>query len=473
MGKRLDTLRRALHAAPDDPKLLLEFARQALLARTPGEAAEAEGALRHLLELQPRHMDARLVLAEALLTLGKSSEAAVRAEELLSERPGLARAYLLLARVALREGDRAEAQKQWRRAQRADSALNDAEMDKEFGATARGVSRMTHDGVDWSSRSEDEDDEDETEFDEGFQVEDFNPAQATLADVAGLEAEAELLQRQLGSPGPELLAVLNNRPRGGVLLYGPPGCGKSLLAEAIAGTAGVPFLAVGLHQLLDSYVGNAEKNLHDLFELAAERGPCVLFFDELDAFAADRGQQRFTPTRTLLSQLLFELDRLSPQSGTLVIGATSSPWEMDGALLRAGRLGTNLFIGPPAAPARERLLRDAIETAFPDLLHPADPARLPQLHELVEATRGFASADLRHLVLQWLAATPGLGAAGATGAAGTEADLGQLLLAARSHHSEISAWSEEARAALAESAASRRRFPALARWLETQPKLID
>lgn len=463
MGKRLETLRRALHATPDDPKLLLEFARQALLSRSPGETAEAEGALRHLLDLQPRHVDARLVLAEALLALGKPSEAAVRVEELLGERPGLAPAHLLLARIALREGDRAEAQKQWRRAQRADSALADAELEKEFGATHRGMSRMTHDGVDWSGRSDDEEDDDDNDFDEGFQVEDFNPAQATLADVAGLEAEAEILQRQLGPPGPELLAVLNHRPRGGILLHGPPGCGKSLLAEAIAGSARVPFLAVGLHQLLDSYVGNAEKNLHDLFELAAERGPCVLFFDELDAFAADRGQQRFTPTRTLLSQLLFELDRLPPQSGTLVIGATSSPWEMDGALLRAGRLGTSLFIGPPNSTARERLLRDAIDTACPDLLHPADTTGVTQLNQIVDATQGFASADLRQLVLDWLARTPGLTAGHAV-----EPDLAQLLASARTHHSEVAAWTEEARAAFTESPATRRRFPTLQQWLEKQ-----
>jgi SpoVK/Ycf46/Vps4 family AAA+-type ATPase len=116
----------------------------------------------------------------------------------------------------------------------------------------------------------------------------------TLADVAGMQEVKRRLNLAFLAPmrNPELMKAFGKTTRGGLLMYGPPGCGKTFIARATAGELGAHFLAVGLSDVLDMYVGNSEKNLHEIFETARRKSPCVLFLDEIDALGRKRSQMR-------------------------------------------------------------------------------------------------------------------------------------------------------------------------------------
>ena len=137
-------------------------------------------------------------------------------------------------------------------------------------------------------------------------------------------------------------------------MYGPPGCGKSFIARAIAGEMGAAFLNVTVADVLDMYVGVSESNMHELFLMARRRAPIVLFFDELDAIGmrrhADRGSQA---TRNTTVQLLAELDGVdSDNEGVYVLAATNRPWDLDTALRRPGRFDRSVLVLPPDEEAR-------------------------------------------------------------------------------------------------------------------------
>ena len=143
--------------------------------------------------------------------------------------------------------------------------------------------------------------------------------------------------------------------RGGLLLWGPPGCGKTFLARAVAGELGARFATVGLHHVLDMWLGNSEKQLHEFFEMARRSTPCVLFFDELDAIGHSRMDLGRSAARNVVAQLLVELDGVEHSNeGIFVIGATNQPWDVDPALRRPGRFDRTMLILPPDTPARVR-----------------------------------------------------------------------------------------------------------------------
>ena len=145
---------------------------------------------------------------------------------------------------------------------------------------------------------------------------------------------------------------------GGILLYGPPGCGKTYLAKATAGQVNARFINVGLNDILDMWIGNSEKNLHDIFELARRNTPCVLFIDEIDALGASRSDMKQSSGRHLINQFLQELDGIDNNNeGVLILGATNTPWNLDPAFRRPGRFDRIVFVPPPDEISRESILR--------------------------------------------------------------------------------------------------------------------
>jgi AAA+ superfamily predicted ATPase len=216
----------------------------------------------------------------------------------------------------------------------------------------------------------------------------------TLDDVGGLEAVKQRLRESFLEPmrHPEMAKAFGKTLRGGLVLYGPPGCGKTFMARAIAGELGARFLTTSLADILGSHFGETEKNLHALFEHARGLTPAVLFLDEIDAIGAKRSSigTGWSGMRAMVDQLLMELDSMTADNdGLFVLAATNSPWEVDPALMRPGRFDRMLLVLPPDEPAREAILRMHLDRR---------PVAGIDLGELVRATDGFSGADLEHLV---------------------------------------------------------------------------
>jgi SpoVK/Ycf46/Vps4 family AAA+-type ATPase len=229
---------------------------------------------------------------------------------------------------------------------------------------------------------------------EGGLSEDAWTAETTtlkLADVAGMEQVKRRLNLAFLAPlrNPEMMKMYGKTLRGGLMLYGPPGCGKTFIARATAGEMGARFVSVGLADVLDMYLGQSERNLHEIFETARRNAPCVLFFDEIDALGRKRSQMRNSAGREAVNQLLAELDSVGNDNrGVFVLAATNHPWDVDTALRRPGRLDRTLLVLPPDAPAREAVLRYHVS---------AKPVEELDLAWLAGKTEGYSGADLAHL----------------------------------------------------------------------------
>ena len=216
--------------------------------------------------------------------------------------------------------------------------------------------------------------------------------QVTFADVGGLDALKEKVRLRVIHPirRPDLYKAFGKKTGGGLLLYGPPGCGKTFLARATAGEAGIHFVAVGVEDVLDMWLGQSEKKLHELFRLARQKAPAILFFDEVDSLGGRRSNLRHESYRTLVTQFLSELDGAGGKSeGVLVIGATNAPWDVDGAFRRPGRFSDVLFVPPPDLQARVEILK---------LKLAGRPHRELDIPSIARRTELFSGADLEHVV---------------------------------------------------------------------------
>jgi SpoVK/Ycf46/Vps4 family AAA+-type ATPase len=214
-----------------------------------------------------------------------------------------------------------------------------------------------------------------------------------LSDVGGLAEVKAHIEAAFLTPlrNPELRARYGATLRGGLLLYGPPGCGKTYLARAVAGELGARFIAVGLADVLSRWMGQSENNIADLFAYARAQAPCVLFFDEIDALGRSRSGlgRSASAMRGVVNQLLAELDGVASQNeGIFVLGATNAPWDVDGALRRPGRFDRAVFVPPPDSAARIDILRTHLAGL------PVDPALDPG--RLAAGTETFSGADLAH-----------------------------------------------------------------------------
>ncbi len=178
-------------------------------------------------------------------------------------------------------------------------------------------------------------------------------------DVVGLEAIKKQINKKIIMPfqRPSLFQKFKKKIGGGVLLYGPPGCGKTLLARATAGECNAEFFNVEISDVLDMYIGESEQKLNAIFEKARAQTPSVLFFDEIEALAGKREHSRNSTTSNLVSQFLTELDGFSQNNrGVLVLASTNVPWAVDAAFLRPGRFDRMFFVPPPDKVARQAIL---------------------------------------------------------------------------------------------------------------------
>ncbi|MHA1721928.1 MAG: AAA family ATPase, partial [Candidatus Baldrarchaeia archaeon] len=211
----------------------------------------------------------------------------------------------------------------------------------------------------------------------------------TWSDVGGLEDVKSSLREAVEWPlkHPEAFRKLGIRPPKGILLFGPPGCGKTLLAKAVANESGANFIAVRGPEIFSKWVGESEKAIREIFRKARQAAPCIIFFDELDAIAPRRGLWEGTRVHeNVVNQLLSEIDGLVELRGVVIIGATNRPDIVDPALLRPGRFDRLLLVPPPDRAARYEIFR--VHTRNMPL---ADDVNLKVL---ADRTEGYSGADI-------------------------------------------------------------------------------
>jgi SpoVK/Ycf46/Vps4 family AAA+-type ATPase len=212
----------------------------------------------------------------------------------------------------------------------------------------------------------------------------------TLADVGGLVDVKRRLDMAFLAPlrNPEVRRMYAKKLKGGLLMYGPPGCGKTYIARALAGELKASFMSVGLADVLDMYIGESERKLHEVFQTARRNAPTVLFFDEIDALGQKRAQRQ-SAGRTVVNQLLNEMDSVeNDNEGVFILGATNHPWDVDAALRRPGRFDRVVLVLPPDQPAREAILGKHLQDR---------PAVDIDAAAIAKQTPNFSGADLAHL----------------------------------------------------------------------------
>ena len=212
----------------------------------------------------------------------------------------------------------------------------------------------------------------------------------TLADVAGLADVKAHLNSTFLAPlrNPELAAAFGQTAGGSLLMYGPPGCGKTFIARAIAGDLGASFIHVTLADLLSKWIGDSEKAIRSVFQDARAAAPCVIFFDEFDALGGRRtsGGGGSQSMRMIVTQLLEELDGVTSQNeGVYFLAATNRPWDIDPALRRPGRIDKTVLVLPPDTVARAAILQGDLE---------GKPLDNVDILAVAAATEGFSGADI-------------------------------------------------------------------------------
>ncbi|WP_433293340.1 AAA family ATPase [Actinoplanes sp. CA-030573] len=334
-------------------------------------------------QARPDDLPLRLHLAELLVDAGRGPEAIGHAAQVLAREPGNATAQRLMT-----------------------SALgNAAPATPEPApgpAPAPQPSSKGDQSVDWAALEEDlgdivpprfakADDEPDPVRGHADRTFDIETSTVTLADVGGMQEVKKRLEVSFLGPlrNPKLRTLFGKSLRGGLLLYGPPGCGKTFLARAVAGEMGAAFISLSITDVLNMWVGSSERNLHDLFQSARGHAPCVLFLDEIDALGHKRSQLNSSSMRTVVNQLLTELDGVDGNNdGVFVLAATNAPWDIDSALRRPGRLDRTLLVLPPDKAARAAILEYHLRDR---------PVAGIDLGKVADATEHYSGADLAHV----------------------------------------------------------------------------
>ena len=374
MNEIIEQLKQALDISPENIPLRLHLAEMMLQQNLLAEASDQFSQV-----LKRDHSNAKALtgLSEIYIKQNKFSAAIILFEQLQQQHALNFDHRIKFIRCLLKENSVTQAKELYAQVLKEQPNFRDAEID--------GVLRMPgmETGMDADSLLE------ELSNTGNFFME--KPT-VKFSDVGGMQKMKSEISMKIIQPlkNPELYKAFGKKIGGGILMYGPPGCGKTFLAKATAGEIDAKFISIGLHDILDMWMGNSEKNLHEVFKVARQNTPCVLFIDEVDALGASRSDMRQSAMRQIINQFLAELDGVKDNNeGVLILAATNAPWSVDSAFRRPGRFDRVLFVAPPDDESRKEILVSILKDKPVEKIDAADIAKL---------TPGYSGADLKALV---------------------------------------------------------------------------
>ncbi|MDN5200628.1 AAA family ATPase [Fulvivirgaceae bacterium BMA10] len=369
--ENIKNLKEALRLSPNNTLLRLHLAEMLLKAN---QLVEAENEFKTILEIEVGNIKAKRGLLKTYYEQKKYSTAIIIAEELTNSDQATPDILLIYAQLLYKENEIRDAIELYQKVLVLDPTLTDPELDKNLRNFNAGGDVEQNNFV--------------ADLDNSL----FEKPDINFDHVGGMDRVKEEINIKIIQPleHPELYAAYGKKVGGGILLYGPPGCGKTHLAKATAGQISAKFISVGINDILDMWVGNSEKNLHELFESARRNAPCVLFFDEVDALGASRSDMRQSAGRALINQFLSEMDGIEySNEGVLILGATNAPWHLDPAFRRPGRFDRIIFVQPPDLDSRINIL---------EILLKGKPLNDIDFKAIAKKTDNFSGADLRAMV---------------------------------------------------------------------------
>lgn len=371
----IKNLEEALRYSPENTPLRLHLAELFLKDR---QFEKAIGHFKQILDKEPNNEKAGLGLAKSYLEKKEYSSCIIFLEEFTRKNSRSADALIILGKAYLREGSVEDAQNTYKKALMLNPGISDEELDRELKVSV---------GFDYGDEDPEFDDYEENFDDKIIEKPDIN-----FNDVGGLENIKKEIDLKIIKPlqHADIYKAYGKKTGGGILLYGPPGCGKTHLARATAGQIDAKFINIGINDVLDMWIGNSEKNLHYVFETARQHKPCVLFFDEIDALGANRMDMRQSTGRHIINQFLSELDGVeNDNDGILILGATNAPWHLDPAFRRPGRFDRIIFVAPPDEPAREEILKIKLK---------GKPISQVDYRKIAAKTEKYSGADIQAVI---------------------------------------------------------------------------
>jgi SpoVK/Ycf46/Vps4 family AAA+-type ATPase len=368
----IQELRAALKHSPDNIPLKILLAEALIKAALFGEA---EQQLKEVLSFQQGHLKANILLARIYFLQMKYSTALVILEDLAKNYESNPDVLLLYAKALFKEGAKDQARNYYQRALQVNPAYSDEEMDAEY--------RLPQ----YETDSDDEDDDEDE-----IHVNNIEKPTVNFSHVGGMQYVKEQIDLKIIKPlkFADLYKAYDKKIGGGILLYGPPGCGKTYIAKATAGEINANFINVSIHDVFDMWLGASEQKLHGFFEVARSNAPCVLFFDEIDALGANRNDMKNHAGKHVINQFLSELDGInSNNDGVLILGATNVPWHLDPAFRRPNRFDRIIFVPPPDLDGRKNIL---------EILMQKKPVNAIDYQAVAKKTADYSGADLKALI---------------------------------------------------------------------------
>lgn len=363
----IQTLIEALEQSPENITLRYYLSEKFL---NQGYLEEAEFQLQEILKLDRSHLGAKELLAEAFYKRKKYSAIVMIAEEIKDTNNMPFKLKVMYAKALVKESNIKLAQEIYDQILDDNPRFSDSELDDALRLKA----------FDFIDGLEDED---------SIFLEESN---VSFKDVGGLDNVKKEINLKIIKPleNPEIYAKYGKKVGGGILLYGPPGCGKTFIARATAGEINAKFINVTISDIMDMYIGQSERNLADVFEIARDNTPCVLFFDEVDALGASRHSMINHAGKNVINQFLSELDGIEDDNeGLLIVGATNTPWALDGAFRRPGRFDRIIFVPPPDEEGRKVIFELAMAET---------PKNAIDYHKLAKLTEMYSGADIKAVI---------------------------------------------------------------------------